>query len=54
MTEKLSAGQGFQPDIVGAARHRAFDAGREQLLEGGKKDVLQIDGKGQQPVEEWS
>ena len=49
--EALGA-QCLQPDVVGAGRDRAFDAGGQQLLERREQHVLQVDGQRQQPVEE--
>jgi hypothetical protein len=44
--------QRFQADIVCAARDRTLDASGQQLLECRERDVLQVDGQRQQPIEE--
>ncbi len=43
--------QRLQPDIIGAGRDGALDPRRQQLLERGEQDVLEIDGQRQQAIE---
>jgi len=43
---------GLHPDVMGAGRNRALDPGSQQVVEHREYGVLEIDGQGEQPVEE--
>src|SRR6185503_16141684 len=50
--DKALSAERFQSDIIGPGCDGALDASVQQLLEGGEENILQLDGEGQQPVEE--
>jgi hypothetical protein len=49
--DKTLSAECFQSDSVGARCDGALDASAQELLEG-EEDILQVDGKRQQPVPE--
>src|SRR5712671_423772 len=44
--------QRLQPDIICARYNCSLDTRDQQLLEGREQDVLQVDGQGQQAIQE--